>query len=116
MNYNRDFYRIKINENIYNNNIEINEDKIIISKKNYYCTNCNKRYHTYKYCNEPIISNGIISFYIKNLNPKLSKLLEGYIIDNLNIFNNFKKKNYTIPDKFKYINDDIKFFNEYNNF
>jgi len=109
MNYNRDFDRIKINENIDNNNIEINEDKIIISKKNYYCTNCNKRYHTYKYCNEPIISNGIISFYIKNLNPKLSKLLEGYIIDNLNIFNNFKKKNYTIPDTFKYINDDIKF-------
>jgi hypothetical protein len=109
MNYNRDFDRIKINENIEDNNIEINEDKIIISKKNYYCTNCNKRYHTYKYCNEPIISNGIISFYIKNFNTKLSKLLEGYIIDNLNIFNNFKKKNYTIPDTFKNINDDIKF-------
>ena len=106
MNYNRE-----INDEIEINDIDNidNNEKIIIPKKNYYCTNCNKRFHTFKYCNEPIISNGIISFYIKNFNNKLNKLLEGYLIDNLNIFNNFKKKSYNVPENFKNINDDIKF-------
>ena len=47
---------------------EINDEKIIIPKKNYYCSNCNKKGHTYKNCLEPIISNGIIGIYIDGLN------------------------------------------------
>ena len=39
---------------------QINEEKIIIPKKSYYCSNCNKKGHTFKNCMEPIISNGII--------------------------------------------------------
>jgi len=64
----------------------INE-KIIISNKNYYCSNCNKRGHTYKKCYEPIISNGIISIFIEDFDKSLIPLLEGYIMENI------KKKN-----------------------
>jgi ADP-ribose pyrophosphatase YjhB (NUDIX family) len=84
----------------YNNNIdnctnEINDfinEKIIISNKNYYCSNCNKRGHTYKKCYEPIISNGIISLYIDDFDNSLIPSLENYIIKNI------KKNN-------KYINN-----------
>jgi hypothetical protein len=71
-------------ENVINEYIN---DKIIVSNKNFYCSNCNKRGHTYKKCYEPIISNGIISFYIEDFNESLVPLLEDYIIENI------KKKN-----------------------
>ena len=70
----------------YNINIdELNNIKIIIPKKNYYCSNCNKKGHTFKTCNESIISNGIIGIYIKNFNYELISLLENYISNNLNL-------------------------------
>ena len=79
-----------------NYNIEIDElnmDKIIIPKKNYYCSNCNKKGHTFKNCNKPIISNGIIAIYIKGLNKKIIPLLEEYLVKNLKIFSNNKNQN-----------------------
>lgn len=66
-------------------------EQIIISNKNFYCTNCNKKGHTYKKCYEPVISNGIISFYIENFNNSLIPLLESYIIENINKKNKFIK-------------------------
>lgn len=60
------------------------DEKIIISNKNFYCSNCNKKGHTYKKCYEPIISNGIISFYIENFDKSMISLLEDYIIENIN--------------------------------
>lgn len=83
----------------YNINIdELNDEKIIIPKKNYYCSNCNRKGHTFKTCNEPIISNGIIAIYIKNFNHKLIPLLEKYIIKNLKIFNNGYNKYSNSPN------------------
>lgn len=73
-----------INININN----INEDKIIIPKKNLYCSNCNRRGHTFKLCNESIISNGIIGIFINNFKPELTSILEDYLIKNLRIFTN----------------------------
>lgn len=73
-------YNIKIDENIVG-------EKIVIPKKNYYCSNCNKKGHTFKNCNEPIISNGIIAVYIKNLDKSLIPYLENYIIKNLKTTN-----------------------------
>lgn len=96
MSYNND--NDKKNPNVINDFIN---EKIIISNKNYYCSNCNKRGHTYKKCYEPIISNGIISMYIEDFNNSLIPLLEDYIIENIkkknkcknNFFNNtFYKK------------------------
>ena len=87
MNYNNNRY---LNTNTDEINDFINE-QIKISNKHFYCSNCNKRGHTYKKCYEPIISNGIISFYINDFDPSLIPLLENYII------NNIKKKS-------KYIN------------
>ena len=72
-------YNIKIDE--------IEDEKIIIPKKNYYCSNCNRKGHTYKNCNEHIISNGIIAIYIKNFDFELIPYLENYIMKNLKIFN-----------------------------
>ena len=72
-----------------------NEEKIIIQKKNYYCSNCNRKGHTFKNCNEPIISNGIIAVYIKNFEISLIPLLEEYISNNMRVFsnkNNFNNK------------------------
>ena len=102
-----------------NNKInDLNEEKIIIPKKNYYCSNCNKRGHTYKICNEPIISNGIIAIYINNFNKLLLPKLEEYINNNLKIFTNiynknssviFNNKNNIISIESKVINND---FNE----
>lgn len=83
-----------------NYNIEIddlNNEKIIIPKKNYYCSNCNRKGHTFKNCNEPIISNGIIAIYIKNFNQDLISLLEDYIIKNIRILNNSSNKNTNSP-------------------
>ena len=54
-----------------------NADKII--KKANYCINCNKYGHIQKKCEIPTISNGIISFYIKNLN--VEKAIEFKNID-----------------------------------
>jgi hypothetical protein len=78
----------------YNINIDevINNEKIVIQKKNYYCLNCNRKGHTFKNCNEPIISNGIIAIYIKNINLELIPYLENYIVKNLKIFNNPNNK------------------------
>lgn len=82
----------------YNINIdELDNEKIIIPKKNYYCSNCNRKGHTFKTCNEPIISNGIIAIYIKNFNQELIPLLEKYIIKNLKIFNNKYNANTNSP-------------------
>jgi 8-oxo-dGTP pyrophosphatase MutT (NUDIX family) len=72
----------------YNNNYEKN----ITIKKNFYCTNCNKKGHVYKNCLEPIISNGIISIYIDNFDIENFDDLEKYI--SLNLYPSLKiKKN-----------------------
>jgi ADP-ribose pyrophosphatase YjhB (NUDIX family) len=98
-----------MNYNIYiNNNNNIKEDdKIIILKKNYYCTNCNKKGHTYKKCNNPIISNGIICINLsmdKTIDDTFNKNLEDYINKHFNskIYSNI------VIDKTK-INRNIKF-------
>jgi hypothetical protein len=84
----------------YNINIDevINDDKIIIQKKNYYCSNCNRKGHTFKNCNEAIISNGIIAIYIKNFDSELIPYLENYIVKNLKIFNNSYNKKTQSPN------------------
>jgi hypothetical protein len=84
-----------IDDNEYQNENYIIEEKIIIPKKNYYCSNCNRKGHTYKNCLEPIISNGIIGIYIDGFNKNLIPLLEAYIIDNLKIFSYNKNLKYT---------------------
>jgi len=71
----------------YNNNYEKN----ITIKKNFYCTNCNKKRHIYKNCLEPIISNGIIGIYINNFNIENFDNLEKYISLNLYPSLKFKK-------------------------
>lgn len=81
----------------------INDEKIFIQKKNYYCSNCNRKGHTYKNCNEPIISNGIIAIYIKNFDVEMIPYLENYIIKNLKIFNNSYNKNISNPAYIKYL-------------
>jgi len=84
-----------------NYNINIDEavdEKIIIQKKNYYCSNCNRKGHTFKNCNEPIISNGIIAIYIKNFDSELIPYLENYIIKNLKIFSNSYNKKTSSPN------------------
>lgn len=70
----------------YNNNYE----KTITIKKNFYCTNCNKKGHVYKNCLEPIISNGIIGIYIDNFNIENFDNLEKYI--SLNLYPSLKLK------------------------
>lgn len=85
------------NINIDETNCDDNE-KIIIQKKNYYCSNCNRKGHTFKNCNEPIISNGIIAIYIKNFNSELIPYLENYILKNLKIFNNSYNKKTSSPN------------------
>lgn len=88
-------------ENIINDYIQ---EKIIVSNKNFYCSNCNKRGHTYKKCYEPIISNGIISFYIDDFDQSLIPLLEDYIIENI------RKKTRTIKNSITTnYNNKIKF-------
>ena len=87
-----------ININI--DEINNNDEKIIVQKKNYYCSNCNRKGHTFKNCNKPIISNGIIAIYIKNFNSELIPCLENYITENLKIFNNaYDKKTYGFNSK-----------------
>ena len=87
--------------NYYENNIV---EKFFISKKNFYCLNCNKRGHIYKYCNESIISNGIISFSIDNITKLQIPLLEIYLKKNLKYIKLNKKNNSTI---FKFIQINI---------
>lgn len=87
-----------MNYNINIDEINDNNEKIIIQKKNYYCSNCNRKGHTYKNCNEPIISNGIIAIYIKNFNSELIPYLENYIVKNLKIFNNSYNKKTSSPN------------------
>jgi hypothetical protein len=79
-------------------------EKFIIPNKNFYCTNCNKRGHLYKKCCEPIISNGIISFYIENFDENLIPLLENYISENIN-----KNKKFIKNHKSNLFYDKIKF-------
>jgi 8-oxo-dGTP pyrophosphatase MutT (NUDIX family) len=89
-------YRHINKKNYKDNNINCNDDnecinyegikdnKIVILKKNYYCTNCNKKGHTYKKCNNPIISNGIICLKI-DLNISIDyKQLSDYINTHFN--------------------------------
>jgi len=86
----------------YNNNYE----KTITIKKNFYCTNCNKKGHVYKNCLEPIISNGIIGIYIDNFDIENFENLEKYI--NLNLYPSLKlRKNSNFEYK--------KLFNENSN-
>lgn len=98
MNYNLN--NLDIDSNL---NVNIETPEIVIPKKNYYCCNCNRKGHTYKICNEPIISNGIIGIYITNFNKTLLPLLENYLIENYRLI----KNNNVILDK--NINNDIKF-------
>ena len=95
-----------------------NEEKIIIPKKNYYCSNCNRKGHTFKNCMDAIISNGIIGIYIENFDYKLIPLLEAYIVENLRIFNKYSispknKNNFWLENSSKLnnydLNNDIKF-------
>jgi len=98
MNYNNDR---KKNMNMINDFLT---EKIIISNKNYYCSNCNKRGHTYSKCYEPIISNGIISLYIDDFDNSLIPLLEDYIMENI------KKKSHIIKkSNMNIFNNKIKF-------
>lgn len=86
----------------YNDNDSIKDNKIVILKKNYYCTNCNKKGHTYKKCNNPIISNGIICLKI-DLDISIDyKQLSDYInthfnskiyIENINVNKDTVNKN-----------------------
>lgn len=87
-----------------NGNFNISEEEIktVIPKKNLYCHNCNKKGHTYKYCNEPKISNGIIAFYIKNFKKSLIPILEKFIIKNINN-NNLEKSVKDNNDKIKFL-------------
>ena len=120
MNYNYNKKNITIyNNNYYNQNNDLKDitdsidstdsydiiEKIIIPTKNYYCSNCNKRGHTYRKCNEPIISNGIIGFFIEDFNKSLLPILEDYILKN------FSKKNKFHLDKdfSNILNSKIKF-------
>jgi len=73
----------------YNNNYEKN----ITIKKNFYCTNCNKKGHVYKNCLEPIISNGIIGIYIDNFDLENFDDLEKYI--SLNLYPSLRLKKNT---------------------
>lgn len=85
---------------------EINEiNKIIILKKNFYCTNCNKKGHTYKKCLEPIISNGIISIQIENFDKNMIKNLELFINNNFTskLYNNLNNKICEINNKIKFL-------------
>jgi len=105
-------------DNVINDsNINV-EEKIIIPKKNYYCSNCNKKGHTFKNCLDAIISNGIIGIYIENLDKNLIPLLEAYIVDNLRIFYKYSnstknKNNFWLENSSKLnvydLNNDIKF-------
>ena len=52
-------------------------------KKVNYCINCNKYGHIQKKCEIPTISNGIISFYIKNLNENNKKELEKFLCEKI---------------------------------
>ena len=89
----------------YNNNYE----KTITIKKNFYCTNCNKKGHVYKNCLEPIISNGIIGIYIDNFNIENFDNLEKYISLNLYPSLKFKKNtNFEYKNLFNE-NPNIKF-------
>lgn len=45
-----------------------------------YCVNCNNNGHSYKTCSKGIISNGIIAFYIENL-ENLNELKKNFKID-----------------------------------
>jgi hypothetical protein len=111
-------YNINIDEVI--NDEVVGNDKIIIQKKNYYCSNCNRKGHTFKNCNEAIISNGIIAIYIKNFDSELIPFLENYIVKNLKIFNNDYNKNTSSPKYNKYLTHNSnsnsslnKWFDEY---
>jgi 8-oxo-dGTP pyrophosphatase MutT (NUDIX family) len=113
---------INNDDNDNDNDNEKEKEKIIIPKKNYYCSNCNRKGHTYKNCLEPIISNGIIGIYIENSDKYLDKnfieLLENYIINNLKIFSKYSTshkngfdiwlENLSKIDDTK-LNNDIKF-------
>lgn len=91
-----------ISINYRDDNEGIKDNKIVILKKNYYCTNCNKKGHTYKKCNNPIISNGIICLKI-DMNISIDyKQLSDYInthfnskiyMENINIDKNTVNKN-----------------------
>jgi len=89
----------------YNNNYE----KTITIKKNFYCTNCNKKGHVYKNCLEPIISNGIIGIYINNFDIENFDNLEKYI--NLNLYQSLRIKKNTNFEYKKLCNEnsDIRF-------
>ena len=78
-----------------------NKQNIKFITKNLYCTNCNKRGHTYNKCFEPVISNGIISFYIENFDYNLISLLENYIKKNINNKNILKNSNIKNIKKFE---------------
>lgn len=67
-----------------NNVLEISENKTTVSKKNFYCRNCDRKGHTYKTCSEPKISNGIIAFNIKNFKKSLTPILGKFIKKNYN--------------------------------
>ena len=92
---------------------EFYHKKCIIRKKKVYCANCGKYGHTYKKCNEPITSLGIITFKLDSdisIND-IDTFTDKYINkDRTNI--NILKNNNRSYNNFKYINlfkDKIKF-------
>jgi hypothetical protein len=124
----KNFEKNLFEKNYEKNTNEVNDDyendtvieKIVIPKKNYYCSNCNRKGHYFKNCLEPIISNGIIGIYLEEFDKNLIPILEGYLIDNLKIFhtkgnnspknksgtwleNNSKIKTFELNSKIKFL-------------
>lgn len=67
-----------------NNIFEISDEKTTVSRRNFYCRNCDKKGHIYKTCSEPKISNGVIAFNIKNFKKSLTPILGKFIKKNYN--------------------------------
>ncbi len=62
----------------------INNNKKLKNDATTYCINCNKIGHYFRKCNLPLISNGLISFNISNIDNDTVLLLENYICEKLN--------------------------------
>lgn len=84
-------------------NISDEDINTFVSKKNFYCNNCNKKGHIYRTCNEPKISNGIIAFNIKNFKKSLIPILEKFIIKHINSNDINFYKNIIIENDIKFL-------------
>lgn len=79
-------------------NLNINKKK---NKKQYlYCGNCGKYGHSYRYCNDPITSFGIILFSIQDINDNFRESIKNHI-SNYNDSKNVKKSIKTCGIKYE---------------